>query len=138
MRYPKKYTQKEWEKFPMHVQELLCKRYNVTLTDWQNKKQKVFKWIKNNLTPKNLDKGIDTFNKGVQEFGNMMDDMTKELGGSNKGKPNLWSNSKTNNIDILMGKKPVQKRKGKKKKMPSKDEINLKRIWGERNEKKQA
>ena len=130
MRYKKKYTQKEWNKFPDHVAELLCKRYNVILTDHKTKRQKQIEFLKK-FNMKNVDKGIDMFNQGVQEFGKMMDDMTKELGGNNKQKVKLWSDKKQSSPDLkIWPEKQKLKRKRKKKKVVSRDQENLRRIWG--------
>ena len=35
MRYIKKYSVEEWNRFDIDIQEILCKKYNVTLTNFQ-------------------------------------------------------------------------------------------------------
>ena len=35
MRYIKKYSIEEWNRFDIDIQEILCKKYNVTLTNFQ-------------------------------------------------------------------------------------------------------
>lgn len=70
MRYPKKYTKKEWSHFSWEIQEILCMRYIVFLTDYQKPKttkQKIFQVI-DKLSVKNLNKGITKFNSGMAEF----------------------------------------------------------------------
>lgn len=35
MRYIKKYSVEEWNRFDIDIQEILCKKYNITLTNFQ-------------------------------------------------------------------------------------------------------
>ena len=35
MRYIKKYPVEEWNRFDIDIQEILCKKYNITLTNFQ-------------------------------------------------------------------------------------------------------
>lgn len=58
-------------KFDWEKQEILCKRYNIILTDYTTKQEKVEK-ILSKLTIKNLNKGITKFNKGMKQFNTMM------------------------------------------------------------------
>jgi len=58
---------------------------------------------------KNISKGIDTFNKVIQDFGNSMDVMTRELS-SDMEKSNRESKARA-----------------------QKDRENLKKIWGSKN-----
>jgi len=60
-----------------------------------------------NLT--NISKGIDTFNKVIQDFGNSMDTMTRELSSD------------------------VEKSHRESKAREQKDRENLKKIWGNEN-----
>jgi len=39
MRYIKYYSVKEWSRFDIDMQEIMCKKYNITLTDFQTKEQ---------------------------------------------------------------------------------------------------
>jgi hypothetical protein len=65
---------------------------------------KIFKII--NL--KNIDQGISTFNKAVQDFGDSMDSMTREMSSDIK-KSNKESEDRTKrnqeNLDKIWGKK---------------------------------
>jgi len=58
------------------------------------------------ITPENVGKSIDTFNKGVQDFSKSMDSITKEFSGDiSKSKKRGRSESKKNqkNIEKLFG-----------------------------------
>lgn len=78
MRYPKKYTMKEWNRFDIDMQEKLCERYNVFLTDHKTKKEKLFA-VMDKFNAKNLNAGITKFNKGVDSF-------NKSIASTSKGK----------------------------------------------------
>ena len=60
------------------------------------------------ISMKNIDNGINTFNKIIQNFGNSMDTMTKELS-SDIEKSNRESESREKknqeNLDKIWGKK---------------------------------
>ncbi|GEM_PF-2349490 len=60
------------------------------------------------FTPENLGYALDTFSKGVQEFGNAMDSVTKEfsddIAKSNKGH-SIREQRDRQNVDKLLGKK---------------------------------
>jgi hypothetical protein len=74
MIYKKYYTVKEWKRFDkvaerengidITMQEVLLKRYDVILTDYKTKGEKI-KGILAKFNAENLNKGITTFNKGV-------------------------------------------------------------------------
>lgn len=154
-------TVKEWKRFEKYtddivdgqsltMQEILLDRYKIILTDHVNKR-KVGPWctvplkekLKNGLkslpgklTQENFDKGLATFDKGMADFNKSMDELSKGLGGGKGEKPKLYSKKKTNNVEILMGKKkPVQKRKSKKKSKSEEwdqHEKNLEKILGKK------
>ena len=159
MKYVKKMTVKEWKRFEkftddivngqsLTMQEILLDRYKIILTDHVNKR-KVGPWctvtlkeklktglksIPGKITQENFDKGLKTFDKGMADFNKSMDELSRGLGG-NGPKPKLYSQKKTNNIEILMGKKkPVQKRRGRKPKSENwdKHERNLEKLWGKK------
>ncbi len=103
MRHKKKYTVKQWKKFKrfdkketngkvywLDVQEMMCKKYDIILTDHRTKKEKQKAFLRK-LNMKNLNKGITTFNKGVSDFGKMMDQMSSELGKNVGGKEKDFS-----------------------------------------------
>jgi hypothetical protein len=60
------------------------------------------------ISMKNIDNGINTFNKIIQNFGNSMDTMTKELSSD------------------------IEKSKQTSKIREQKDKENLEKIWGKR------
>ena len=106
----KKYTVKEWKKL-QKIQEILCKKYEIILTDHKTKKE-ITIGILDKINLKNINKGIETFNKIIQDFGDSMNQLTKELDKSSKNNIKIWSDLDTNN--------------SKK----SKDQVNLDKIWG--------
>jgi len=111
--YEKKYyTVKEWKKL-YNIQEILCKKFDVILTDHKTKKERLISILKNiHLT--NINKGIDTFNKMVQDFGDSMETFTTELDKTPKNNVKIWSDE------------PRKDSKPHK----SQDQINLEKIWG--------
>lgn len=164
LRRRKYLTQKQWEKFKvtnikeingveyyLDVQEYLCKKFDIILTDYVTKRERRIRFLKK-FNMKNVDKGIEIFNGGVQEFSKMMDEMFSQLGDSKINKSFITGTPSRKNSDFIIGKKkpvskkfiqsrprPVQiwpdkpkkqrvKRKGRKR--LSRDEENLRRIWG--------
>ena len=73
------------------------------------KKNNKFIFLKK-INMKNIDKGIDAFNKGVQNFGDSMDTMNKEI-----------------SSDIEKSNKETKSREKKNKE-------NIEKIWGKKNE----
>jgi len=115
MRIQKKYTVKEWKKF-YNIQELMCKKYDIILIDYKTKKEKIVD-ILEKINLKNMNKGIETFNKIIQKFGGSMEQFTTELNESSKNNVKIWSD--------------LPKNEPKPRK--SKDQINLDKIWGKRD-----
>jgi hypothetical protein len=144
----------------LDLQELFCKKYNVILTDYKIKrrvhrklekqigsrepmKMKVGRWIKKNVNKEGFDKGMKTFNDGVENFTKELEafgdafgtdekEMKKMLGvtKSKKSSPNqIWSPKKTSmRIWSEQGDRPKKKKRGKKPR--SKRVTNLDKIWG--------
>ena len=82
-------------------------------------KQKTFSILKKlfgEVNQKNINKGLDTFNKSVQDFGDSMDKFTKELNESPKNNVKIWSDKPENSS------------------RNSKVQINLEKIWGKKND----
>ena len=77
------------------------------MTDHNTKRERVIIFLKK-INMKDINKGIDTFNKAVQAFGDSMDAMTKEL-----------------SSDIEKSNKESEARERKNKE-------NLEKIWGKR------
>ena len=122
MRIRKYFTVKEWQKFKTNdyfdMQEMLCQKYDVILSDYQTKKQKTFSLLQK-INLKNFNKGITEFSKLVQSFGNSMDQFTAEIDNkkisdkknlesiwepSEKQTP-IWSDDNSDNLDKIWGKR---------------------------------
>ena len=71
IRIPKKFTMKGFNKFNDTQKQLLCERYDITLTTYETKGEKARKILKK-FTIKNLNKGITKFNKGMSQFNTMI------------------------------------------------------------------
>ena len=122
MRTRKYFTIEEWQKFKTNdyfdMQEMLCQRYDVILSDYQTKKQKTFSLLQK-INLKNFEKGIIEFSKLVQSFGNSMDKFTAEIDnkkisdkknlesiwGSSKKQTPIWSDNDSDNLEKIWGKK---------------------------------
>ena len=121
MRIRKYFTVKEWQKFKTNdyfdMQEMLCQKYDVILSDYQTKKQKTFSLLQK-INLKNFDKGITEFSKLVQSFGNSMGQFTTEINdkkisdkknlesiwGSSKKQTPIWSDNDSDNLEKIWGK----------------------------------
>ena len=124
MRIRKYFTVKEWQKFKTNdyfdMQEMLCQRYDVVLSDYQTKKQKTFSLLQK-INLKNFNKGITGFSKLVQSFGNSMDQFTAEINdkkisdkknlesiwGLSKKQTPIWSDNDSDNLEKIWGKRNV-------------------------------
>ena len=122
MRIRKYFTVKEWQKFKTNdyfdMQEMLCQRYDVVLSDYQTKKQKTFSLLQK-INLKNFEKGITEFSKLVQFFGGSMDQFTAEINdkkisdkknlesiwGSSKKQTPIWSDNNSDNLEKIWGKR---------------------------------
>jgi hypothetical protein len=69
------FTVKQWNKFSWNMQEVLCKKYNVILIDYQTRKEKIISLL-NKINIKNFNKGMDTFNKSLNKFSKAVDSLT--------------------------------------------------------------
>jgi len=76
----------------------------------------ILKKLFGEINQKNINKGLDTFNKSLQDFGDSMDKLTKELNESPKNNIKIWSDKSENDSQN------------------SRDEINLEKIWGKKND----
>ena len=128
MKDRKYYTVKQWKQFRNNtlksndaiqhqdIQEILCKKYDIILTDYKTKREQITSILKK-INLKNMDKGISTFNKIVQQFGGSMEQLTRDLNegdGESSSKVKLWSDTP-------------------KIYSQNKDKENLDKIWGKRN-----
>ena len=126
--HKKYYTVKQWQKFKSNdyfdMQEILCQKYDVILTDYKTKKQRIISLL-SHINLKNLDKGITQFNKLFASFGDSAEQLTQELNHSKKDKQNLDSISGKSNNSV-----PIW---GESKSSQARHEDNLEKIWGKRN-----
>ena len=113
MKEKKYYTVKQWRKF-YKIQEVLCKKYEIILTDHTTKKEQVISILKQ-INLKNMDKGISTFNKLIQQFGGSMDQLTRDLNGVKTA---------TSNVKIWSDTPKIHSQ--------NHDQENLERIWGKK------
>ena len=131
MKAKKFYTVKEWSKFKRNdyfdMQDMLCQRYDVILTDYQTKREKIFSFLKK-INLKNLDKGITELSNLVQSFGGSMDQLTREIDSqTSKDKDNLdsvWSKSE-NSV-------PIWSTSENSSDSQSQHKANLEKIWGKK------
>ena len=82
MKTRKYFTVKEWNRFKSNdyfdMQDMLCQKYDVILTDYQTRREKVFSALKK-INLKNFDKGVTEFSRLVQSFGGSMEQLTQEI-----------------------------------------------------------
>ncbi|KEQ56552.1 hypothetical protein SCCGRSA3_02041 [Marine Group I thaumarchaeote SCGC RSA3] len=137
MRHYKKlkkyYTVKEWNRFQNNnyfdMQEMLCKKYEIILTDYKTKKEKICSTI-SKINLENFDKGIvqlnkimQSFTKSIEQFTDEFDNTqesnnTKSIWGKSTKSSSLWNQSK-NNIPIWSSQ--------------TNHESNMEKIWGKKN-----
>ena len=129
MRNRKYFTVNEWNRFKNNdyfdMQDMLCQRYDVILTDYKTKREKVFSSLKKiNLT--NLDKGITEFSKLVQSFGGSMDQLTREI--------DSQTSKDKDDLDSVWGKSensvPIWSTSENSFDSQSQHKANLEKIWG--------
>ena len=131
MRDRKYFTVKEWNRFKNNdyfdMQDMLCQKYDVILTDYKTKREKIFSVLKK-FNLKNFDKGVTEFSKLVQSFGGSMDQLTREIDSSkSKDKDNLdsvWGKS-NNSVPIWVSSEDNFDSQAQHK-------ANLEKIWGKR------
>ena len=131
MKAKKFYTVKEWSKFKRNdyfdMQDMLCQRYDVILTDYQTKREKIFSFLKK-INLKNLDKGIAELSNLVQSFGGSMDQLTREI--------NSQKYQDNDNFDSVWGKSensvPIWSTSENNSDSQSQHKANLEKIWGKK------
>ena len=131
MKVKKFYTVKEWSKFKdndyFDMQEILCQRYDVILTDYQTKREKIFSVLKK-INLKNLDKGVTEFSKLVQSFGGSMDQLTREI--------DSQTSKDKDDLDSVWGKSensvPIWSTSENNSDSQSQHKANLEKIWGKK------
>ena len=88
------------------MQEALCKKYNVILTDYQTTKEKIISLL-NKINIKNFNKGMDTFNKSLNKFSKTVDSLTaskSSFTGLNQGKSTEAQDKTKFSSDAIWGK----------------------------------
>ena len=131
MRTRKYFTVREWDRFKNNdyfdMQDMLCQKYDVILTDYKTKREKVFSALKK-INLRNFDKGVTELSKLVQSFGGSMDQLTREFD-SGKSKD-------TDNLDLVWGKpgNSVPIWSDSKNDFGSQQKDNLEKIWGKKND----
>lgn len=153
MNYPRSYTVREWKKFDKEIdgsmvgneyqffnyftqrmesfesltmQEALLQKYDVVLTDHKTKKEKVFEII-DKVNIKNLNAGIDKFNKGVNQFSKVIASSQPKgkkmkIGMSQREYNELFGpKRKNNNMDFWNEDRKTRNRRNKKSKPVQKE-----------------
>ena len=129
MRTRKYFTVREWNRFKNNdyfdMQDMLCQKYDVILTDYKTKREKVFSALKK-INLRNFDKGVTEFSKLVQSFGGSMDQLTREI--------NSQKSKDADNLDLVWGKpgNSVPIWGDCKNDFDSQYQDNLEKIWGKR------
>ena len=129
MRTRKYFTVREWNRFKNNdyfdMQDMLCQKYDVILTDYKTKREKVFSALKK-INLKNFDKGVTQFSKLVQSFGGSMGQLTREI--------DCPKSKDADNLDLVWGKSEnnVPIWSNSKNHLDSKHKDNLEKIWGRR------
>ena len=141
MKQKKFYTVKQWQRFKRNdyfdMQEMLCQRYDVILTDYKTRKEKIISVLKK-FNQKNFDKSMTQFNNFMKDFGNSMDQLTREIDSpKRRGLPNRKISSRRKNRDNLNlvweksdSSVPIWSNSKNYDDSQSKHEANLEKIWG--------
>ena len=95
------------------VKDVLCKKFDVILTDHKTKQEKIIS-VFEKINLKNFNKGMISFNKIIQDFGSSMEQLTSEINTSPKNDVKIWSDSSND-----------ESQKAKK---------NLEKLWGDKFE----
>ena len=129
---PRKYfTTKQWQRFKSNdyfdMQEMLCEKYDIILTDYKTRRQRIISLL-SHINLKNLDKGITGFSKLVQSFGGSMDQLTREI--------DSQTSKDKDNLDSVWGKSensvPIWSTTEKNNDSQAQHKANLEKIWGKK------
>ena len=127
MRDRKYFTVREWNRFKNNdyfdMQDMLCQKYDVILTDYKTKREKVFSALKK-INLKNFDRGVTEFSKLVHSFGGSMDQLTREI--------DSHKSNDSDKMDLIWGKygNSVPIWGDSKNDFDSQHKDNLEKIWG--------
>jgi len=141
MRTRKYFTVREWDRFKNNdyfdMQDMLCQKYDVILTDYQTKREKLFSALKK-INLKNFDKGVKEFSRLVQSFGGSLEQLTREIDSpKRKGSHYKKTRSESNNgvnFNSIWGDSDnsVPIWGDSKNDSDSQHKDNLDKIWGKR------
>ena len=141
MRDRKYFTVREWSRFKNNdcfdMQDMLCQQYDVILTDYQTKREKLFSALKK-INLKNFDKGVKEFSRLVQSFGGSLEQLTREIDSpKRKGSHYKKTRSESNNgvnFNSIWGDSDnsVPIWGDSENDFDSKHKDNLEKIWGKR------
>jgi hypothetical protein len=70
------FTVRQWDRFSWSMQEAICKRYSVILTDHKTSREKAMLFL-DKINLKNFNKGVDAFGKSVNQFSKTIDSLTE-------------------------------------------------------------
>ena len=123
------------------MQEILCKKYDIILTDYQTRKEKIILLL-NKINMKNFNKGMDMFNRSLNKFSKTVDSLTSNKSGFNQSKNMDETLGKTGfSKDAIWGKQirltdlPVSIWPEKPTRTESdKPKDNMESIWGKRDD----
>jgi len=143
MKQKKFYTVKQWQRFKSNdyfdMQEMLCQRYDVILTDYKTRKEKIISVLKK-FNQTNFDKSMTQFNNFMKDFRNSMDQLTREIDSpKRRGLPNRKISSRRknrDNLDLVWGKSnnsvPIWSTSKDNCDSQSQHKANLEKIWGKK------
>ena len=144
MKQKKFYTVKQWQRFKSNdyfdMQEMLCQRYDVILTDYKTRKEKIISVLKK-FNQKNFNKSMTQFGDFMKDFGNSMDQLTREIDSpKRRGSINRKITSRRKNranLDLVWGKSnnsvPIWGTSEDNCDSQSQHKANLEKIWGKKN-----
>ena len=142
MRYVKYYTVKEWKKFDkvaerengidITMQEILLQKYDVILTDYKTKKEKLFQ-VLDKFNAKNINAGITKFNKAVNQFTKTIESTNKSKGPSLKGL--MMTDTHKPRKTISFWDEPRETRKRRNKRKPKQKEPDYSALIGKKRMK---
>ena len=108
MRTRKYFTVREWNRFKNNdyfdMQDMLCQKYDVILTDYKTKREKVFSVLKK-INLRNFDKGVTEFSKLVQSFGGSMDQLTSQINSPKSKDADNFDSQYQDNLEKIWGKR---------------------------------
>lgn len=141
MREKKFYTVKQWSCFKdndyFDMQDMLCQRYDVILTDYKTRKEKVIHILKK-INQKNFNKGMIQFNGFMKNFGELINQFSQEMDSPKQKKyqkQKISSNRKNHN-NMIWGESnnfiPIWGSSKSHLNSQTRHEENLEKIWGKR------